>query len=265
MRGGGSPDRMGVIADTIRDTPLICTAFADAAYVKNYGERFSTTLSQYCSDAGLCLVIINPDDEALELAHHFGRRFAEYRIQVLQYNGSKLPEFACCSRLMMGGELLRDVNRPMAIFDMDFKFDASVKSVVDAIKAHDVSITMPVLPVPWNQAPSPITMISAAIIGARPSPAATAFFAHNAAYCHYKLGENGPLWGVDQVSLIRSYCLLQDAGTIPFNLCETIAGLPDAYVAEHRLDFNTRSAMRTTRKYKLTGFSESGRFVFNPL
>lgn len=219
-----------------------CLAAADSRYFVTYAPDFLADVQARLGGmADPVLVLVDPDAEALACAAELAARHPNATILANAYGGGKLVEYCSGARFVVAPEMLRRLNRPTIFMDIDTSFAAGCADVLGHIA------TLPLTYQHRNVAP-PYLIAEACVVGAHPGETGERFFTDAARYFLAKLGEEGPLWHIDQVALHRASCLARQRGAPPVDLAGVFGGaieLPGYFKKPHTLEFGSRAQDRT--------------------
>ncbi|MDR1741659.1 MAG: hypothetical protein LBR38_07455 [Synergistaceae bacterium] len=100
--------QLEVIKRSARHVPFTVCTLCDSAYFRAYGGRFLSSLREQCADAGIFLLLVNPDPDVLAAASSYD----DVTSAAIRYDGQWPMEFCISARFILASEVLRLTGGP---------------------------------------------------------------------------------------------------------------------------------------------------------
>jgi hypothetical protein len=241
------------------DSPYTCFTICDPVYFRHYSEPFIKGLREACGRVNIFILLVNPDDGIIAGA----REYDGMTVAAARYDGRWIFEFCTSARFMLAGDILREIGGPAVFLDIDSNFPPGSAEILSKVAAKPLSICD-------TRDVHPVLRISAALLGAHPTPDAFSFFDAARDFILEDMTRSGPLWGLDQMALYRAACLGRQNGWNISDINKDIEGLgraPNVFVKSggEVIPLEERQAIRTNSFYKVEKISLDGRFSFRTI
>ncbi|MDR1137564.1 MAG: hypothetical protein LBK91_04500, partial [Synergistaceae bacterium] len=234
-----------------------CVASCDLVYFYKYAENFIKEFKNACPGVNIFLLAVNPNKNMINRT----KAFDGVTLGATGYKGKWTAEFAASARFMLADKILTETGGPTIFMDIDSRFPDGTSDILSLLSRENLAVCDTGSLFPFN-------IISAALLCARPCEESFNFFGAVKECILSDFAREGPLWGLDQTALYRAVCIGKEKG---WNISETNgllngrAKLPDFFVMneDETVPLERRTGKRTNNFYRLTGFSDEGRTIYD--